>query len=161
MPQTGTRKKAQLYVLFGKEESAILYVLCWKPALHFSLTTGSLILCSFLQGAYIGLLENISVSNKPKKGNFHSFFWLCPFPPTALCVYVRFFPLYCLNSILAWCTSIKEMLRLTGTLCMSACPPPASLRISNLCVTSTQTQNTGRRHSSTQFSTDSKAFLSY
>lgn len=44
MPQTSTRKKAQLCVLFRKQESTIMYVPCWKPAPHLLLTTGSSIL---------------------------------------------------------------------------------------------------------------------
>lgn len=139
MPQTGAGKKAQLCVLFGKEESAIVRVPCWKPASHISLTTGPPVLCSFLQGIYIGLFDNISVSNKQKEGTSTPFLFL-PFPTytqslVCICEIPTTPPLHphCLTSILAWCLLIKEMLRLTGTLCRSSSPPPAFLQSSHLC----------------------------
>lgn len=64
MPQTYTRKKAQLCVLFRREQSVIICLLCWKPALHFSLATGSPILCLVLQVVYSALFDNIIIRNK-------------------------------------------------------------------------------------------------
>lgn len=73
MPQTYTGKKAQLHVLFKKEQSVIIYLLCWKPALHFSLTTGSPILCLVLQVVYSTLFDNIVIRNKQITRSFLSF----------------------------------------------------------------------------------------
>lgn len=143
-PQSGTGKKAQQYVLFRRGESTIMYVPCWKPALHFFQTTGSPILCSFLQGAHIRWFNNINESNThTQKGNFHSF-WILPSSPSSACIWDSTPNHFML--ILAMCLLQKEVLRLIGTLCRSSSPSPALLQISNLSVTSMKKQNICRRY---------------
>lgn len=104
MPQTYTRKKAQLCVLFRREQSVIICLLCWKPALHFSLATGSPILCLVLQVVYSALFDNIIIRNK-QQGACSPL--VLPFFSPHPCGGGgeggrEIFFHYCLKSILAW-----------------------------------------------------------
>lgn len=97
-----------------------MYVPCWKPALHFFLTTGSPILHWFLQGAHIGWFNNINVSNTHKKREL-SLLLISPSSPSLL-VYEISLLLNHFMLILATCLLQKEVLRLIGTLCRSSSP---------------------------------------